>query len=252
MINWQETLLFPVRDDESRKQFLIACLVTLAGFIIPLLPTFVLMGYGVKIMRQVIEERKSPAMPDWQESDWAQMFIDGLRVFGAQMILFLPLFLLLCCSASSIFIGTAGISESADGEKFRSLAPLGMIFLFIGIGTTVIFSLLSFPYSIIISAALPHLVAKNSFAAAFAFKEWFPIFRKGLAQFILGYLLIMVASFVFMFVIQFALLTIILICIVPLLMIPFSAYLTLVSFTIYTQAYVTGLEAAPVEPHATA
>ena len=58
MINWQETLLFPVKDAAARKQFLIACLVTLAGFIIPLIPTLVLMGYGVKIMRQVIQERK--------------------------------------------------------------------------------------------------------------------------------------------------------------------------------------------------
>ena len=41
MINWQETLLFPVRDGESRKQFLIACLVMLAGFIIYPIPTFV-------------------------------------------------------------------------------------------------------------------------------------------------------------------------------------------------------------------
>ena len=58
MINWQETFLFPVQDAEARKQFLIACLVTLAGFIIPLVPTIILMGYGVRIMRQVIEERK--------------------------------------------------------------------------------------------------------------------------------------------------------------------------------------------------
>ena len=78
MNSWQETLLFPVRDAEARKQFLIACLVTLAGFIIPLIPSIILMGYGVRIMRQVITERKKPSMPEWQGSNWSEMLTDGL------------------------------------------------------------------------------------------------------------------------------------------------------------------------------
>lgn len=52
MNNLQETLLFPVRDAESQKQFLIACAVMLVALIVPILPTLVLMGYSAKIMRQ--------------------------------------------------------------------------------------------------------------------------------------------------------------------------------------------------------
>jgi len=251
MNNWQEILLFPVRDAEARKQFLIACLITLAGFIIPLIPTLILMGYGVKIMRQVIEERKNPSMPDWQGSDWGAMLTDGLRVFGVQIILMLPLLLIIGCSMLFMLSGSIGISAFAN-EQNNSFVSFSLVFFFIGIGLMILFSLLSFPYGIIISAAVPHAVANNSFAAGFNFKEWFPIFRKGLGNFILSYVFVMVVSFILMFVIQFAMLTIILMCIVPFLMIPYSAYLTLIANTVYSEAYVAGRDALQMEQHATA
>jgi len=251
MNNLQETLLFPVKDAEARKQFLIACLVTLAGFIIPLVPMLILMGYGVRIMRQVIDERKAPSMPEWQGSDWGAMLTDGLRVFGVQMLLIAPLLILMGCGFIFAFSGSIGFAASSD-QNSQTLAPLGVILLFIGVGLIILFTLLSFPYGIMISAAVPHAVANNSFAAGFNFKAWFPIFRKGLGNFILSYVFVMVISFVLMFVIQFAMLTIILMCIVPFLMIPYSAYVTLVANTIYAQAYAAGRDALQMETHATA
>ena len=251
MNNWQETLLFPVRDADARKQFLIACLVALAGFIIPLVPTILLMGYGVKIMRQVLNERKSPSMPAWQGSDWSTMLMDGLRIFGLQIILMLPLLLIMGCGFVFMFSGSIGFAALAN-EQSQAFAPLGILLFVIGIGMMMLFTILSFPYGIIISAAIPHAVANDSFAAGFNFKEWFPIFRKGFANFILSYVFVLVVSFVLMFVIQFALITIILMCIVPFLMIPYSAYLTLVANTVYAQAYAAGRDALQMESHATA
>jgi hypothetical protein len=251
MINWQETLLFPVKDAAARKQFLIACLVTLAGFIIPLIPTLVLMGYGVKIMRQVIHERKSPSMPEWQGSDWSAMLMDGLRVFGVQIVMMLPLFLIMGCGMFFMLGGSLGFVALAE-ESSQAIAPVGILFYLLGIGLMMLFSLLSIPYGVIISAAIPHAVANNSFEAGFKFKEWFPILRKGLGNFILSYVFVIVTSFVFMFVIQFAMITIILICIVPFLMIPYSAYITLLTNTVYSQAYITSLDALQTESHATA
>jgi hypothetical protein len=250
MINWQETLLFPVRDSDARRQFLFACLVTLAGFIIPLLPTFVLMGYSIKIMRHVLDERKPPAMPDWQNSDWSQMFMDGLKLFGIQILLASPLILCICSGMTLMIFGSMGIPIAAE-QRSDSFLSLGLFAMIIGGGFTMLSGLLSFPYGIIISAAIPHSIVKNSFTAAFAFKEWFPIFRKGLAQFIVGYLLIIALSFVFTFVIQIAMATIVLMCIIPFIMIPYSAYFSLISNTIYAQAYITGLDALQSESHAT-
>ena len=251
MNNWQEILLFPVVDAEARKQFLIACLVALAGFIIPIIPTLILLGYGVRIMRQILDERKSPSMPDWQQSDWSAMLLDGLRLFALQLVLMLPLLFLLGGGLILTLTGSIGLSARAE-ESARSFASVSIILLFIGIGLFTLFALLSFPYGIIMSAALPHAVAKNSFSAGLNVREWFPIFRKGLGNFILAYVFVMIISFVFMFVLQFAMLTIILMCIVPFLMIPYSAYLTLVSNTIYAQAYNAGRDAPELEAHASA
>jgi uncharacterized protein DUF4013 len=254
MNNWQELFLFPVRDAEARKQFLIACLVTLAGFIIPILPGIMLLGYGAKIMREIINERKVPAMPDWQGSDFNQMLIDGLRLFGLQIVLMLPLFILMGCGFTFIMGGSISMGILSD-ERTSSLAPIGLLLLMLGVLSMMLFVALSFPYGVIISAALPHAVANNSFSAGLNFKEWFAIFRKGFANFLLGYVFIMVVSFVFVFVLQFAMITIILICLVPFIMIPYSTYLVLVSNTIYAQAYVLGRDAlntVQLEPNATA
>jgi len=239
--NLQDILLFPFRDAEARKQFLIACLVALAGFIIPLVPFIFLMGYSARIMRQIIDERKSPSMPDWQESDPSEMFMDGLRLYGSQLVLTLPLLLLMGCGITFMVGGSLSMAIPTDNGS-ASLAPVGILFFLLGIGSMMLFTLLSFPYGVVISAVGPHVVTQRSFSAAFQFKDWWAIFRKGLSQFILNYLLIMVVSFVFMFVIQFAMITIVLMCIVPLLMIPYTAYLSLATNALYAQADLAGID----------
>jgi hypothetical protein len=244
MNNLQETLLFPVRDADARKQFLFACLIVLAGYFIPLLPFLVVMGYSAKIMRQIIDEKKSPSMPAWQGSDWTEMLLEGLRLYGAQLVLMLPLFLFMGCGFISMFGGSMTMAISAD-EGVDALVPVGMLLFFIGTGFIMLLALLSLPYGIILSAVGPHVVTKHSFAAAFEFKEWWSILRKGLGQFILGYVVIMVMSFVFVFVMQVAMITIVLMCIIPLIMIPYSAYLMLITNTVYAQAYAAGRDALP-------
>ncbi|HEX5839016.1 MAG TPA: DUF4013 domain-containing protein [Anaerolineales bacterium] len=242
MTNLQEILLFPVRDSESRSQFLIACAIMLAAFLVPILPSLILMGYSARIMRQIIEQKKGPSMPVWQGSDWSEMLMDGVRLYGAQIVLMLPLFLLMGCGMVFVISGTIAIPVLAE-ESTSSLGLVGVLFMVIGTFIMGMFVLLSMPYSIIISAALPHVAVQRSFQAAFQFREWFSIFRKAVGQFILGYAVILIASFVFMFVIQFAMLTIVLMCIVPLLMAPYMAYQILIMNSVYAQAYRVGKDA---------
>lgn len=242
MNNIQDTLLFPVRDPQARSQFLYACLIALAGFVIPLLPWVLLMGYGAKIMRQVIEERQSPSMPEWQGSDWSAMFLDGIRLYGAQLVLSLPMFVVIFLGMFAIFGGSTamsiGFSEGSDG-----VGSLGMLFFLGGFFFILLFSVLSLPYAVIISAAGPHVVAKGSFEAAFHFKDWWAIFRKGLGGFILAYAINMAVSFALMFVVQLAMMTIVLICLLPVFMVPFTAYITILTNTLTAQAYLAGRDA---------
>ena len=238
----EDFLKFPFRDREAWSQFLIACAIMLAAFIIPILPTILMLGYTVKIMRQIILEKGSPSMPAWQGSDWSEMFIDGLRLYGAQLVLMLPFFLLIGCGITSILGGTLGISALAD-QGVRNLGPVAGLLIFVGIFFTILASLLSLPYSIVLSAAQGHVAAKRSFAAAFEFKEWWQIFRAAIGPFVIAYAVMLIASFILAFAIQIAMITIVLICIIPLLMIPYSVYLMLVSNALYAQAYAKGQEA---------
>lgn len=237
----QESLLFPVQDAESRKQFLIACAVMLAGFIIPFLPTFVLMGYSAKIMRQVIEEKKAPSMPAWQGSDWSEMLLDGFRLWAAQTVLMLPLFILL--GGGMIFLASGALGFSALAHKNAdSFAAMSSLLFMFGFLFFMLFGVLSLPYAVLVAAALPHVAIRRSFQAAFEFKEWFSIFRKALWQFILGYIVVMAASFIFVFAMQIAMITVILICVLPLIMVPYAAYQMLIMNTVFAQAYATGRE----------
>lgn len=251
MNNIKETLLFPVRDAEARKQFLIACAVMLASFIIPILPMLVLMGYSAKIMRQIVEERKEPSMPAWQSDDLSEMFLDGLRLCGAQLVLTLPLMVLMGCGMVFFFGGSFSFAALAD-KNTNAIQPIGFLLIMLGSLFFGLFGILSLPYSVMISAALPHVAVKRSFQAAFEFKEWFGIFRNALGQFIVGYLLVMAASVLFVLAMQIAMITIVLMCVVPFLMLPYMVYQTLMMNTVFAQAYSTGREPLELASHATA
>lgn len=137
--------------------------------------------------------------------------------------------------------GSFGFAALAD-ESTSSFAAVGMLLMMVGFVFVGLFSILSLPYGVVVSAALPHVAIKRSFQSAFEFNQWFPVFRKALGQFILGYAIIMLASFVFMMIMQVAMMTIILICIVPFIMIPYITFQVLVMNAIFAQAYVMGLD----------
>ena len=246
MNNLQEILLFPVRDAEARKQFLFACLVALAGFIIPIVPMIFLTGYSAKIMRQIIEERKSPSMPDWQTSDWSEMFMDGLRIYGAQFVLMLPIIIIMGIGFVSMISGSIAASVSLN-DNGQSFAPIGISVFMLGFLFIMLFSVLAIPYGVIVSAVVPHVATTRSFESAFHFKNWWSIFRKGLGQFLLAYVITLAISWVLMFVIQFAIITIVLLCIVPFLMIPYVAYNILLKNALFAQAYTSGLDNSKTE-----
>ena len=125
MNNLQATLLFPVRDADARKQWLIASAVMLASFIVPILPMLVVMGYGVKIMRQVIDEGREPTMPEWQSNDLGALLQDGFRLWAVRLVYTLPLMLLMGCGFIALFSGTgllAALSRVSPRARARRAA----------------------------------------------------------------------------------------------------------------------------------
>lgn len=248
MNNLQATLLFPVRDAESRKQFLIASVIMLASMIVPILPMLIVLGYGAKIMRQVIDEGREPSMPDWQGSDWGALLMEGLRLWGVRMLYSLPLMLLMGCGFIFIFAGT-GLLASEGGDVPPALGGLAFM---IGFGVIMLLGLLALPLGIVLGAVESHVVTKQSFQAAFQFKEWAPIFRKSFIQFLLAYVIVMAANMVLIFAMQIAMMTIVLLCVMPFLMMGISTYIALVMSALFAQAYAAGRAALNAETHASA
>lgn len=238
----KEILMFPFKDQESRKYFLIGCLVALAAFFIPILPYLVLFGYAVRIARQVMNN-ESPRMVAWD--DWSGMVKDGVKVFGIRLILVSPILILLIPLIISS-IAFPIVLNSVNSSEIETVTTVFSLLIFASICCIVP---LSIPLGLIIPGAEMHVIEKDDFMAGLRFKEWLPIFRANLSGFIAALAITYVVSIVVSLVIQILGATLILACLVPFLLLAMTLHLTILMFVLGAQAYKVGKEklAQPLE-----
>jgi hypothetical protein len=215
-------------------------LVYLAGFIIPIVPMLFATGYMMRIMRQVLKGDQ-PHMIEWDE--WGEMFVDGARLFGVRLVFMLPIFLLLCpligFNVALPFI-MESTSQNADWIVFIFPLPMGVFFL--------ILIPLSLVISIVLPAAEVHVTDKGEFAAAFRVREWWEIFRANWGGFLLALAIAYGISFALTIVVQFAMFTIVLICVLPFILPGIWMYMSLVMYAAFAQAYKGGQEGLVKQP----
>jgi hypothetical protein len=231
----QTFLLFPVRDAVARKNFLVACLVMLANFIVPILPMLALMGYIARIMRQVIDENREPVMPAWD--DWNGFINDGLRIWGFRIVLSMPL-MIVFFGGMGIYLFTALVSALSKNPE--DMAPLLLVGTLVFMLTMGFFFIVGIPFGVASLVGSCHVVARRSFSAGFAFKEWWPILRQNFAGFIIYYLIAMAVSYALVFVVQILFITIIFFCIFPFVIPILTAYMLLIQDTLFARAYAEG------------
>jgi predicted anti-sigma-YlaC factor YlaD len=229
------TLLFPVKDAYSRRQFLTACLIMLAGTIVPVIPIFLLLGYGARIARQIVLEKKEPGMTGWD--DWDEFFHDGARLFGIRIILALPLILLMFVGTGLFTMTSIVVSASDSSQSAQNLPSIAMAGFVAAMIVVMLVGLLAIPITFLTFAAETHVAVKGSLSAGLQFREWWPILKNGAGAFLAAFLVIAAVSFAFSFIISFATITIVLICILPLVIFPYAAYLVLVNQALAAQAY---------------
>jgi len=234
-INLNEIFSFPFKDADSRKNFLIGCLVSLAVFIIPLLPLFVLYGYAIRIVKQIMNN-ESPHMVSWD--DWGGMFKDGAKIFGIRIIYSIPI-LLLMIPFFITMIGMPILMSNASSSQVDSFMPIFMLIVF---GTICLLIPISLPLAVIIPGAEMYVVEKDEFAAGFRIREWWPIFRANLSGFIAALAVFYLATMALSFVTQIISATLILACLLPFLLPAVTMYSVLIMYTTIAQAYKTGKE----------
>jgi hypothetical protein len=232
-------LLFPVKDAYARQQFLIACLVMLVGMVVPIIPLFFLIGYGARIARQIVLEHKEPTMSEWD--NWDEFFRDGARLYGIRILIALPVLLLIIIAIILFIVSSIGLAGADQNHATNNVPPWAFASFIVAMAILMLAILLALPLGILAVVAETHVAVKGSFSAGLRFKEWWPILRKGLSQFLIAYLIIFVMSFLLSFVIQIAVLTIILVCIVPFVIFPYAAYLSLVLQALFAKAYESGM-----------
>lgn len=234
-IDLNQIFIFPFKDADSRKHFLIGCLVSLSAFIIPILPFFVLYGYAIRIVKQIMNN-ESPHMVAWD--DWGGMVRDGAKMFGIRIIYSIPIMILAAPLFISMFIMPFFMSE-ANSSELNVLFPIFMTIIF---GTLCILIPISFALAFIIPAAEMYVVDKDEFAAGFRIREWWAIFRANLSGFIAAFAIYYLSTMVLSLVLQIIGATLIFACLIPFLLPAITMYSVLIMYATIAQAYKVGKE----------
>jgi hypothetical protein len=243
----QALLTFPFRDENWKNKFLIGSLITIGGFVVPLIPFVILYGYMMQIMRRIIVEQGEPFLPEWD--DWNKLLLDGLKLFGAIFVYVLPLMVLFLAGYAFLFLGLGlGIplttSMAEEGSETAGLI-LGLITVISTVGIVVVYGLvmvLGLALGLVMPAIMGHVVATDEFGAAFRVREWWSIFRANLAGFFIAYAIVMALSIVLSFVFMVIYVTIILCCLLPIIMGPITMYTMLIYGAVFAQAYRDGVQ----------
>jgi len=245
--NLQALLAYPFRDPEWKKKFLLGSLITVAGFIIPIVPFAFIYGYMAQIMRRIIVDKGEPFLPEWKE--WEKLLVDGFKILGAILIYTFPLMIIFMIGYMlMVFVPMMmGIPLTAAAEYGQEAggAMLGVMTVISVLGGVLLFGLgflLSLAIGIVMPALIGHVVATDQFSAAFRLREWWAIFRANLRGFLLAYLIIWVISMALSSVYMVLYCTVILCCLMPFVMGPTTMYLLTIYGAIFGRAYREAVE----------
>ncbi len=164
---FQDLLTFPFRTPDDKRKLLIGGVLGVASFIIPVLPTLFLFGYGGLIMRRMILDKAEAHMPEWH--DWNEMLSLGLKIGGACLVYVSPMIALWLLSyfgmMAPVFI--AAFSGHAGRVGMTTLFGLQMLGTLAGMAGFGLAMLVGLVLGILMPPMVAHVAATNSFAAAF-------------------------------------------------------------------------------------
>jgi len=231
--NLNEIFLFPVKDAEARKHFLIGALVSIAALIVPIIPYFFLIGYALVIARQVLNN-ETPRMVAWD--NWGELFKSGARVFAVRIIYSLPIIVLVIPLFVTSFALPFFLDDTSNSQTNGAFA----VFMIILAATMCLLIPISMAVAIFVPAAEMHAVDKNECAAGFRIREWWAIFRSNTSGFIAAFGIYFIATMLLTLAFQIIMATLILACLMPVLLPALTMYLVLVMYVTIAQAYRDG------------
>jgi uncharacterized protein DUF4013 len=144
---------------------------------------FFIYGYLAKLVRNVINGVQYP-LPEWD--DIGEYFSEGIKLFVVGLIYAIPLMIIVCVAVIPIAV------LNAHGNESETLQQLG------GITASCIWCLM-FPISLAMAlwlpAALLAVVVTGEVSAAFEFKKIWSYIRANLTNYLLAFVVWLVARF---------------------------------------------------------
>lgn len=238
-MNQLESLLaFPLRDEQWAGKFAVGTGLLLASFVVPILPALFVYGYLLRVMRNAVEDGELE-LPAW--GDWGGLFKDGLKalvVGGSYLLPGLTLILcgtmLYCLAAIAIPISAEASPAAASDDVLGLLVLAAMLLFFLSIAFGSFLALLG---ALPLPVAAANMVAELRLGAAYRLRH----LARLLAVNPVGWFAAWVVLFGLL-AITYALMTIgyytlVLSCVVPVLLMPFSFYALLIGAAQFGLAY---------------
>ena len=171
---------FVFDDKQWITKLLIGAVMSLLSFFI--VPAFILQGYLVKIVRQVMGG-DDDKLPEWM--DYGQLLRDGFFVTIGQLIWALP-FILLMLIMGAVTGGLGSVVDSSGDMVAAATTGAGLLMACLVLLTVIAFLFLT-------PALLIQYAREDEFGALFRFSEIFDIIRDHMADILIAFLVSVVA-----------------------------------------------------------
>jgi len=207
-VPFNQVLVFPFRDAQSFKRFLLVAGLTLAGFLIPILPGLIVAGYSIRILRQAIREGKVE-MPGW--SDENRLLVDGIYSAIITLVYILPGLITLMAGFILYFVSFLMVIPSPERADTASIFGIfiPMIILFAGMGLGTI---LLFLGAIPLPVAFCRFADEGRLGAAFQIGEIFRALKKNPIGYIAAWVVCFGLVYILYVIYWIAYVTVILCC----------------------------------------
>lgn len=148
-----DALAYPRRGNEVFARHALGAVFVLFGSL--LVPTFLIYGYLVRVVRGVAAGDPEP--PEWD--DWEDLLIDGLKYFAVSFVYGLPVFVMAFVGGAIAFGVAFGIATESGGLTATFGLLLGLLVLVMVLAASVAGYLLP--------AAIVHFALEGEVEAAF-------------------------------------------------------------------------------------
>lgn len=245
---------FPFQGPNWQNRFIIGAVLTLANFVVPIVPGIFVSGYLLQLMRRAIKEEEL-VLPDW--NDWGRLAKDGLRAMLIGLVYLLPGMLVFYGGMALYFISVIGLpllmSAAGEGHRVGVTVPLLMSMFSVGIMffSVLVGSILILLGAIPLPVATAHFAAQDKVAAAFHLREWWPLLRVNKLGYFISWVIVAGLGGILYFALMLAYYSVVLCCLIPFLSAPMGYYLSLVGAALFGQTYRESLALLPASDQVT-